>query len=46
MEKDILEKPLIQAVKYYFKGLSAKEAVSKALEEVKECESGQFTFKL
>ena len=36
MEKEILEKVLIKAVKYYFKGLSAKEAVNKALEEIKE----------
>lgn len=33
MEKEILEKALIKAVKYYFKGLSAKEAVNKALKE-------------
>lgn len=36
MDREILEKALIKAVKYYFKGLSAKEAVNKALEEVKE----------
>lgn len=33
MEKDILEKVLIKAVEYYFIGLSAKEAVNKALKE-------------
>mgnify|MGYP000876233890 FL=1 len=36
MDEESLEKALIKAVKYYFKGLSAKEAVNKALEEVKE----------
>lgn len=34
MEKDILEKVLIKAVEYYFIGLSAKEAVNKASEEI------------
>ena len=33
MEKEILEKVLIKAVKYYFKGLSAKEAIRKAINE-------------
>ena len=33
MEKDILEKVLTKAVEYYFIGLSAKEAVNKALKE-------------
>lgn len=36
MEKEILQKALIKAVEYYFKGLSAKEAVNKALEEIGE----------
>lgn len=36
MEKEILEKVLIKAVEYYFKGLSAKEVVNKALEEIGE----------
>lgn len=36
MDKEVLEKVLIKAVEYYFKGLSAKEAINKALEEVKE----------
>ena len=36
MDEESLEKALIKAVKYYFKGLSAKEAVNKAFEEVKE----------
>lgn len=33
MEKEILEKDVIKAVVYYFNGLSAKEAINKALEE-------------
>ena len=33
MDKEILEKVAIEAVKYYFNGLSAKEAIDKALEE-------------
>lgn len=36
MDKEILEKGLIKAVEYYFKGLRAKEAVNKALEEIGE----------
>lgn len=33
MDEESLEKALVKAVKYYFKGLSAKEAVNKALKE-------------
>lgn len=33
MDKEILEKDVIKAVRYYFNGLSAKEAINKALEE-------------
>lgn len=33
MDKEILEKVAIEAVKYYFNGLSAKEAIDKALDE-------------
>ena len=36
MDEESLEKALVKAVKYYFKGLSAIEAVNKALEEVKD----------
>ena len=36
MDKEVLEKVLIKAVEYYFKGLSAKEAINKALEEIGE----------
>lgn len=32
MDKEILEKDVIKAVRYYFNGLSAKEAINKALE--------------
>ncbi|WP_133016255.1 hypothetical protein [Clostridium cuniculi] len=34
MDKEILEKDVIKAVGYYFNGLSAKEAINKALEEI------------
>lgn len=36
MDEQILEKVLIRAVEYYFAGLDAKEAINKAIEEIKE----------
>lgn len=34
MDKEILEKDVIKAVGYYFNGLSAKEAINKALGDI------------
>lgn len=34
MDKEILEKVAIKAVEYYFKGLSAKNSINKALEDI------------
>lgn len=36
MDKEILEKVARKAVEYYFKGLSAKVSINKALEEIGE----------
>lgn len=36
MDKEILEKVLIKAVEYYFKGLTAKEAINEALNEMED----------
>lgn len=33
MDEEILEKAVVKAVIYYFNGLSAKDAINKALEE-------------
>lgn len=33
MDKEKLERILIKAVEYYFKGLTAKEAINKAIDE-------------